>query len=141
MSEKKPEYQTTPKLPAIAASEPCATEADFSLAIFYRDGIACQICRWWLIEITTMGDSEPRYMHGHKIPPEFIGDALEITHVEEVLEDVITWIEKNFFERLQKQESWHEAQIEELKKQFQGTLTEMLFEVVGGGLSRLSKSS
>ena len=124
MSEKKAECQTTPTLPAISAIEPCATEVGFNLAVYYRYGVACQRCRYWLIEVTTMSDQEPVYIHGHKIPPEIHQGEQEHT------KKVVAWIEKRYFEKLQSRESWGKDQAIE---QFRETLAELLFELLGSG--------
>ena len=37
---------------------------------YYRDGIACRKCRWWVVEVTAQGDERPVYIHTYPIPTE-----------------------------------------------------------------------
>ena len=129
MSEKKSNYTTRLSMPDRPAIEPCSKEVSVEVAAFYRDGIACRSCRHWLIEVTTMGDGEPRYIHDRKIPP-------EITQGYEY-EEILGWIENRYFEKLQTRSTWPNKQAIE---QFRDTLVELLFELLGGESFGLPKT-
>lgn len=119
MSEKKLPYLATLELPDTPAIEPCSKEVGVEVAAFYRDGIACRSCRHWLIEVTTMGDSEPRYIHDRKIPPE-----ISASHSASW---ILGWLEHQFFNSLIARDTWSRKEILE---KFQTAQIDLLYEIL-----------
>ena len=62
------ETQARRRIPKYPSDEPCSDEVGVREAVtLYAEGktkIACRICRWWLVEVTTYGDlGNRRFVH------------------------------------------------------------------------------